>query len=196
MDRRQKRTKDAIFAAFGALLAKRSFAQITVQDIIDEANVGRSTFYTHFETKDDLLKEMCTNLFEHVVSETLNAELSHDFSSAEGNAEAIITHILYHLRDEKKNIIAMLTYESNELFLRYFREYLSVMIREYLLTGDTLLHQNVPESFLVNHISSAFVGMVQWWISCNLEQTPEELAGYFFCMLWSTPAKTSNCNAK
>lgn len=183
MDRRQKRTKDAIFAAFGALLAKRSYMQITVQDIIDEANVGRSTFYTHFETKDDLLKEMCTDLFDHVVSETLGAELSHDFSSAIGNVEAIITHILYHLRDGKKNIIAMLTYESNELFLRHFKQYLSVMIREYILTGDTPLYQCVPESFLVNHIASAFVGMVQWWISCDLTQTPEELAGYFIKVL-------------
>lgn len=179
MDRRQKRTKDAIFSAFEELLSKQSYAQITVQDIIDAANIGRSTFYAHFETKDDLLKEMCTELFEHVVSESLGAELSHDFSSAEGSAEAIITHILYHLRDEKKNIIAMLSYDSNELFLRHFRQYLSVMIREYLITGDTPLHQNVPESFLVNHITSAFVGMVQWWISRNLEQTPEELAGYF-----------------
>ena len=47
---------------------------------IDEADVGRSTFYAHFETKDGLLREMCRSIFDHVLEEHQHREASHDFS--------------------------------------------------------------------------------------------------------------------
>lgn len=83
------------------MLARKSFANITVQEIIDEANVGRSTFYAHFETKDDLLKVMCTDIFNHVFSDDLEKEGNHDFSHAGHDFEKEITHILYHLQDNR-----------------------------------------------------------------------------------------------
>ena len=57
------------------MLEKKRFENITVQEIIDEANIGRSTFYAHFETKDDLLKEMCTSIFQHIINDRLPQEV-------------------------------------------------------------------------------------------------------------------------
>ena len=66
MDRRKMKTRRAVFTAFEKLLSTKRYRHITVQDILDEADVGRSTFYAHFETKDDLLNAMCAELFDHV----------------------------------------------------------------------------------------------------------------------------------
>jgi AcrR family transcriptional regulator len=179
MDRRQQKTRDAIFEAFIRLLSSKGYTRITVQNIIDEANVGRSTFYSHFETKDYLLKEMCTDLFEHIFSESLNSESTHDFSLTNSNPNTMITHILYHLRDNKRNIIGILTCESSDLFLRYFKLYLNEFIMKHLLRNVNRKNENIPDDFLINHITGSFVELVQWWIKNNMKQEPEELELYF-----------------
>lgn len=177
MDRRQLKTRTAIFDAFGELLSQKSYSKITVQDIIDSANVGRTTFYSHFETKDSLLEEMCLDLFQHIFSDDLNPENTHDFSSHPGDPHQMITHILYHLMDNRKNIIGILQGESSELFLRFFRQYLEDLGAAVISAQGQ--NPEIPRDFLVNHITGSFVVMVQWWLKNNLAQSPEELAKYF-----------------
>ncbi|MDO4565331.1 MAG: TetR/AcrR family transcriptional regulator [Clostridia bacterium] len=183
MDRRQQKTRAAIYAAFGQLLSVKSYSKITVQEIIDTANVGRATFYAHFETKDFLLREMCVDLFAHVFSDSPGSEKTHDFSLASGTPISVITHILYHLKDNNKNIIGIISCESGELFLGFFRQYLNELIAAYFLKDAERGYKEIPADFLINHISCSFVGMVQWWIKNNLRQTPEELAKYFLSVI-------------
>ena len=183
MDRRQQKTRTAIFSAFEQLLSQQSYNKITVQDIIDAANVGRTTFYAHFETKDALLKQLCDNLFSHVFAEHSDMESSHDFSLSEGDSRTIVTHILYHLKDNGQTIARLLTGESSDVFLFYFRQYLDSAVYTYL--ANDLVHGNtrVPESFLKNQISGSFVNMVQWWIRGGMQESPENLADDFLAVI-------------
>ena len=183
MDRRQLKTRDAIFEAFGNLLAKKGFSNITVQDIIDKANIGRTTFYAHFQTKDQLLKELCIDMFTHVFSDSLSTEDTHDFSRNAGNPHAIITHILYHLLDNKRNILGILTFESGELFYGFFKQFFNEQASKRLISGMGMKEKEIPIDFLINHISSSFVGMVQWWLANKLEQSPEQLSDYFMAVI-------------
>ena len=66
MDRRQRKSKEAIFRAFFELLSKKEFNEITVGEIIEKADIARATFYAHFETKEYLLKELLEELFCHI----------------------------------------------------------------------------------------------------------------------------------
>lgn len=183
MDRRQRKTREAIFEAFSELLMHRSYSQITVQEIIDGADVGRTTFYAHFPTKDDLLREMCAEMFEHVFSEAPEAEPTHDFSMSSDDPKAIVTHILYHLREHAKTMVVLLTCESGELFQRYFNEYFNKLVTRHILSGSTRENAALPEEFLIDHIAGSFVGLVRWWQKSSMKQSPEEIAEYFMAVI-------------
>ncbi len=55
VDRRIQKSKKYLSDAFIALILEKGYEAVTVQEIIDRANVGRSTFYAHFESKEQLL---------------------------------------------------------------------------------------------------------------------------------------------
>ena len=175
MDRRQQKTRQAIFTAFGNLLEKKSYANITVQEIIDEANIGRSTFYAHFETKDELLRAMCTDIFQHVFSPTLTQEKNHDFSSDNHGLGKKLTHILYHLQENQKNLKGILTCESGELFLKFFKQYLWGMFSDYMPPAQA----HTSEEYLLNHVVCSFAETVRWWITGHSHFSPEEMASLF-----------------
>ena len=185
MDRRQKRTRNAIFSAFSELLSQKSFSKITVQDIIDAADVGRTTFYAHFETKDDLVREMCAEIFDHVIFDGIKAEHCHYYGISHGEPQDIIPHILFHVRSNQKNIIGILSCESGELFLRYFKQYISEVFSSWIVETPETQEKQVPRDFLIDHVSSSFVNMVQWWIKNDMEQSPEELTAYFLAVTGS-----------
>ena len=177
MDRRQQKTRAAIFSAFTSLLAEKSYSKITVQEIIDAANVGRTTFYAHFETKDDLLKELCEELFGHIISSAMDCTHTHGLYS-DGNApESVFCHLLQHLQDN--NIIGLLSCESSEIFLRFFKDSLNGLIRSQFVNQDRKANTDIPQDFLINHISGSFVEMVLWWIKGRMKQTPADLDRYF-----------------
>lgn len=174
MDRRQRKTRAAIFSAFTTLLEKKSYSSMTIQDIIDEADIGRTTFYAHFETKDELLKAICSDIFDHVFSDEIMSEEHHDFSGHDGFRDRL-THILYHLQEKQQNIRGILSGECGEVFMRYFKEYL------YRIFDGQLSEQNeIPKEYRLHHAVSSYAETVRWWLKGHSDYTPEQVSEFYF----------------
>ena len=184
MDRRQKRTRDAIFTAFGTLLEQKNYSHITVQDILDVANIGRSTFYAHFETKDALLKAVCQELFQHIVDSAVDASHTQGLYSTQAAPKSVFCHLLQHL-EKNNNIVRLLCGENGELFRQYFKDSLNELVRTQVIRDGVDKDLDLPIEFIVNHVSGSFVEMVLWWLKGNRQYTPEELDRYFCTVIRS-----------
>lgn len=183
MDRRQKKTREAIFTAFTTLLSQKNYNQISVQEIIDEADVGRTTFYAHFETKDYLLKDLCEDLFGHIIDTAMGLPHGHYHYSCGSETDSVFLHLLRHLQENDRNILELLSSQNNEIFLRYFKSNLKKLIVIQYAEKGLLKTTTLPEDYLVNHISASFIETVDWWISHSMEETPEQITAYFLSVI-------------
>jgi AcrR family transcriptional regulator len=174
MDRRQKKTRKAIFDAFSELIQEKNYNDITIQDIIDRADIGRSTFYSHFHTKDEMLDDMCSHIFRHISADHENKEDTHDFSGAPNTLRDMLTHLLYHLREHKDIVSGMMLSVSHEIFIRYLDEYLDRLFRGFLIRTD-----GVPEEYLLDQAISGFSGTVRWWAMRDMSDSPEEICAIY-----------------
>ena len=179
MDRRQKKTRDAIFTAFTSLLAEKNYNQISVQEIIDAADIGRTTFYAHFETKDFLLKELCEELFDHIIGTAMGLPHGHYHWDCDCETDSVFLHLLHHLQENDLHILELLSSENNEIFLRYFKSNLKHLILSQYAEKGFLKNACLPEEYLVNHISSSFVETVSYWLSHRMKESPETITDYF-----------------
>ena len=183
MDRRQRKSREAIFNAFISLLSKKHYNKITVGEIIEIADVGRATFYSHFETKDFLLKELCVELFDHIFnSKKQNKIKTRNIFKCDSQDEVFL-HLFKHIKQNDNNICKLLSSQNNELFLDYFKTEVRLLIVNHISDFSDKKPKNIPEDFWINHITSTFIETLRWWIKNKMRQTPEVITEYFLLLV-------------
>lgn len=180
MDRRQRKTREAIFSALIELLYEKEFTQITVGEIIDRADISRATFYAHFETKDYLLKELCEDLFCHISDAADHGRAEHRHMFRCDAPDSVFLHLFQHLLKNDNHVLDLLSCRSGDLFLRYFKENLREVVISQLPLFRERKSDRLPDGFWVDHILSVFVDTVRWWIDNGMKENPETIAEYFY----------------
>lgn len=179
MDRRQRKTREAIFNSFIDLLSNNNFNQITVADIINKADIGRATFYAHFETKDYLLKEMCEELFCHLFDSINSDHNNHRHIFMCDSQDTVFLHLLKHIQKNDNNILKLLSSQNNDLFLDYFKKNILIYVSNNITLFPIPTNSKLPESFWINHICISFVETIKWWINNGMKESPEIISKYF-----------------
>ena len=156
---------------------------MTVGEIIERADVGRATFYAHFETKEFLLKEFCHELFCHIfdaVSPTANNH-QHIFSC--DTKDSVFLHLIKHLEKDDNHILKLFSGQNNELFLGYFKANLFNLVKANLFLFHEQKNEHLPEDLWIAHIGTTFVETIRWWIQNGKQESPETVERYFFLLV-------------
>lgn len=90
-------------------------------------------------------------------------------------------HLLQHLQENDNNILGLLSCESSEIFLRYFKDSLNELVQTQFINHNRKRNQDLPQEFLVNHISGSFVEMVLWWLKDKKTYTRRIRLLFSFC---------------
>ena len=179
MDRRIQKTIRSVKLAFSSLISKKDYKDITVQDIIDEANIGRATFYSHYKNKEEVVNAIVNDIFSHILSHNLDIEHHHDYSNKH-NFSHRIEHMLYHLEEDKDMLCGLLTSEGRDIFLNGLRSHLNTMFEEGIALNKNV---KIPDYIVFNHIITSLMELILYWlIENNCKLTPEEVANYYFAL--------------
>ena len=180
MDKRESKTRSALYEAFRIALSEKDYSSISVSDLLEKSGISRSTFYAHFHSKEDVLKGVCGEIFEHVFAPTHEKEADHDFSSSPSfDYSRMITHVFYHFYDEKELILAILRSQGGApIFLETLKEY-SLPLLGACVKSHTYYKEGIPEEMQIHQLSESFVSLLRFWVEGGCTLTPEELTDYF-----------------
>jgi AcrR family transcriptional regulator len=166
-DRRVERTHRSLREALIALILERGFEAISVQDIIDRADVGRSTFYTHFADKEDLLLSGFDDL---------RRALRHWQTEAAGRPGPLgfVPGLCEHAHEQRRLFRALVGRKSGQVVLSRFRQMLIDLVREDLagLGGANL-------EAAIHYLAGGFLELLTWWLDSRTSLTPAQLAELF-----------------
>jgi len=176
-DRRVQRTRELLQKALIELIGERGYDAITIQDIVDRANVGRTTFYVHYRSKDELF----VSCHEAIVSEFRIGPL-HPLSREEllsPEAPPGMTSAYRHLEDARALLYPIFQGKDSLLILRRIRDGSAQEIEANLRAAFAGADSAIPFDVLANYLAGAQIALVQWWLERRQPHTPEKLAQTF-----------------
>ncbi|HEX6306290.1 MAG TPA: TetR/AcrR family transcriptional regulator [Anaerolineales bacterium] len=179
VDRRVQRTRQLLNEALMALIVEVGYDAITVQDIIDRANLGRSTFYAHYQGKDDLL----LSGMEEVVHSLIWGEEDSpeaDDGKREGRRILSTLPIFRHAQERYDLHKAIMGGRGIDLIIKTIQDHLSSHIQEQI---ERLVPQGqtptVPPVLMANYLAGSLMTLLKWWLDNDMPYPPERMDEMF-----------------
>jgi len=173
-DRRVQRTRTLLQDALIALVLEQGYAAVTVQDIIDRANIGRATFYAHVLDKQQLLLSGFEQL--RVFLAQPHAAMAASGEQRLGFSLALFEHALRYRRVYQ----ALIGKQSGAVGLEHMQQLLTALVRDELAAlarrDDSV---PIPREIVVQYTVSVFMGLLIWWADHKPPDTAAQMDAIF-----------------
>lgn len=174
-DRRVQRTRDLLQNALIELISERGYDAITIQDIVDRANVGRTTFYLHYCSKDELFMSCHQAIVRQLHS---GPQFSREGLLLPEAPPAVVS-VYRQLLEVRALLVPIFQGKDSLLILRQIRERSAQKIEASLRAAFAEADSIIPLDVLANYLAGAQIALVQWWLEKRQTHTPEDLAQTF-----------------
>ncbi len=185
MDARVRRTRDALGDALVELIQEKPFDTITVQDVLDRAGVGRSTFYLHFSNKDDLLMSDADEFFERI---SMALSMHKDASDRVAPVREFFAHVGEMRRFFDALIKSGKVHENLELARGHFARGIERRLAE-LPRGRGIPAGERPAIAFAH--AGALLSLLTWWLDRGMRESPEHMDELFHRMVWTGMSSTN-----
>jgi AcrR family transcriptional regulator len=176
-DRRVRRTKQSLADALLVLMRQKGFESFTVEELITRANVGRSTFYTHYADKEDLLQDGLDRLrrgFEALQQQGRRG------ASEQPPGFAFSRELFAHVHAHADIFRAMAGKRSGAMVQRLFQRMLHGLVRaEMQLPGAAPRPASSEAEAAVTFVAGGLYGLLAWWIDDRLRLSIDEVDELF-----------------
>lgn len=177
LDRRVQRTRKLLQDALMSLILEEGYDAISIQDITDEANLGRATFYLHFKDKDELLLEVMAHFIEDFMGQVPQ------LSEAQWRLEDTKAMIkLFDFAAQHYDLYRILIIGSggitaNRQLQHSVAENITACIEKEI--EELGAEPVVPTDFIANHFAGSLLSTIYWWLDNDQPYTVEEMAEMF-----------------
>ena len=171
-DRRVRRTRLLLHEALISLIIEKPYQSITVQDILDRADVGRSTFYSHFQDKDDLFRYG----FELMLDALTRHMDASNHTSGPPTPALPILELFQHIQENNRLYKALIGGQGLELMFEYGQQALSERIERHLETQVQNRGEiSIPLPVLSTYLAGTLITLLQWWLDKHMPYSPEQM---------------------
>ena len=173
VDRRVQRTRQLLLDALLALILEKDFDSVTVQNVIDRANVGRSTFYAHFQDKEHLLlsgfEHLRAQLEEHLMSDSVTSD----------SPWALSLSMFQHAQENRQIHKALAGKQGGNIGLTHIQKYLFSYLHTHLKQTLSKRKKGIPPEILAQYISGSFISLLTWWLENDSTYSAEQMNEYY-----------------
>jgi AcrR family transcriptional regulator len=168
-----RRTKSSLHDALIGLAREKPYPAIAVKEILDRANVGKSTFYMHFRDKDDLL--------ESGIHEVLQS--ARGAAASRSGVDRLLTFslpLLTHIDEHRRTPGPKMHREGRTTMHEHLEEVLTALVADDLagmIAGRS--RQLLPTDLLARHVASTFVLVLNWWVETDSTLPAAEVDALF-----------------
>ena len=176
-DRRVRRTRSLLHEALFGLIGEKDYDRISVSEILERANIGRSTFYMHFRDKDDL--------FASAIQETIESMRAADPASGNpvGPIMGFSRAVFEHIDSNRAAGGARMGRRGRAILHEHLRTVLARWIRDEMARATQVRARpprgGIPTELVAQHVASTLVLVLDWWVDSDCASSPAEADALF-----------------